>query len=302
MEKEKTGRLLLLALIVLIAAGLLGYYLYTSRGRVKEEKEPEKIAEVSPKEEDVAIKEKKPQLLEEIKKPPEEEITTLESKPEEDPCTRIDREIKEFFQYLDSKSYVLHMDSNADTLSRFKDMVKGLSSQPPVPAGEGIDPRILIENIYHFYHALNLEDIHLIKQVLGNESDTIELNLYMFYRWLAGREKCSAIAALVPSKKTLFLYAGFFVNTTGGRAYLFRRSPGIRLLTTYYCLRILHDADKGGYNTYGINIAPYIASLRDEIIRYPDLQFQKEYISKLNEMALYYLDRRQISSPAKEAN
>lgn len=288
MEKEKTGRSWLWILIVLIAAGLLGYYFFMNRDSEKEEMGAEKIEETSPKKDDSL-----PEELEQIQKPPEKEITMTDTRPEEDACVRIGREISDFFQYLDKKSYVLRMDPDADTLSRFTDMIKRLSLQPPVPAGERIDPRILIENIYHFYHALNLEDIHFIKEVLGNESDTIELNLHMFYGWLKAREKCPDMAVPLPSKKTLYLYAGFFINTTGGRAYLFRRSPGIRLLTTYYCLCIVHDADKAGFNTYGIDMAPYISSLRDEIIRYPDLQFQKDYISNLNEMARYYLDKRQ---------
>jgi hypothetical protein len=82
------------------------------------------------------------------------------------------------------------------------------------------------------------------------------------------------------------------LNTNGGRACLFRRSPGLRLLVTYYSILIIHRADKKGYNTYGIDIFPFIDSLRDEISRYPDFQFQKDYMEKLNEIESFYKGRR----------
>ncbi|MBW1799420.1 MAG: hypothetical protein JRJ85_01690, partial [Deltaproteobacteria bacterium] len=89
-----------------------------------------------------------------------------------------------------------------------------------------------------------------------------------------------------------YQYAGFLLNTIGGRSYLFRRSVEIRLLMSYYCLLIIHEADKKGKNNYGIDIFPLIVSVAKEISLYPDFHFQDEYLQHLSRISDYYLTRR----------
>ena len=91
---------------------------------------------------------------------------------------------------------------------------------------------------------------------------------------------------------TLYQYAGFFINTTGGRAYLFRRPSGLRLLVSYYCLLIIHEADKRGMNRCGIDIFPLVEPLKNEIRYYPDFQFQEEYIGQIGKIEEFYRKKR----------
>jgi hypothetical protein len=84
----------------------------------------------------------------------------------------------------------------------------------------------------------------------------------------------------------------FFLNTTGGRAYLLRRAMGMRLLVTYYSLLIAHAADKKGTNTYGIDVLSHLKRLKKEIGLYPDFYYQDTYLAQLNRIETYYVAKR----------
>ena len=91
----------------------------------------------------------------------------------------------------------------------------------------------------------------------------------------------------------LYHYAGFFLNTIGGRSYLYRRTLALRLLCTYYSLQILQEADKQGKNAYGIDVFPFIAPLATEIALYPDFRLKQSYLKNLEEMQREYVKKRQ---------
>jgi hypothetical protein len=67
---------------------------------------------------------------------------------------------------------------------------------------------------------------------------------------------------------------------------------GLRLLIGYYALLIIHEADRRGENSYGIDIFPQVAQLLKEMSVYPAFLFQDDYIRKLTEIQNYYLERR----------
>jgi len=182
--------------------------------------------------------------------------------------------------------------SKIDTYTRFKKILNRLAARPPVPAGEGTAPAIIIKNVYHFYRVLDRKDLRLIRHIVTKEKETLEFNLEIFYRWVGLGNRCPDPEGMRPSKEILYKYAGFFINTTGGRACLFRRSSDIRLLVSYYCLLIINEADKKGGNSYGIDILPYIEPIREEILLHTHFQFQSEYINKLDSLKRYYQSKR----------
>jgi len=92
-------------------------------------------------------------------------------------------------------------------------------------------------------------DIIILKEVLRNEADTLEINMELFYNWLMLGDRCPDNENIRPDQEVIYRYAGYFLNTIGGRAYLFRRPVTLRLLISYYCLRIIHEADKSGLNS-----------------------------------------------------
>lgn len=293
MRKRKKGRIWvwISIFIIAVACGLMGYYLGIETGY--KEKEISVKKPITPKEKQTPKVELKAPAA-----PVEEEITpkeeTMETRPleEEDYCGQIEKDVLAFFKYLDTKSYIQHLELGTGTYERFKLLIKKLSSKPPIPAGEGIKTKIMIGNIYHFFRILNKKDLRLIKEILRNEADTLEMNLDLFYKWLLVGGQCPDPEGIRPSLEVLYQYAGFFLNTVGGRAYLFRRPTGLRLLVSYYALLIIHEADKRGKNSYGIDLFPEITPLLKEISNYPDLHFQNEYIHQLTRLQNYYLKKR----------
>ena len=184
------------------------------------------------------------------------------------------------------------METDTDIHERFETLMEKLSSHPPIPAGEGLDSLTMTKNVYHFYRVLDEDEIRLTKQILKNEAEYLEINLDTFYQWLMPADPCPDLDGIRPPLDVLYQYAGFFLNTIGGRAYLFRRSTPVRLLISYYSLLIIHEADKRGENTYGIDIFPEITRLAREISVYPDFQLQNTYLQQLTELQNYYLERR----------
>ena len=274
---------LLLIVSLLVTAGLVGYYLYPERGREQGQK----------------LSAEKPAAIDEIPSVPEQPIVppsaTETIEPDLSPAAyamEIKENISEFFHYLDQKKYIQGLLLKGTAYSRFKIILKKLAARPPVPTGESADAAIIISNIYHFFRVLDRNDLKLIKRVILNERDMIEINMEMFYKWFTLRDHYADPESVIPSRKVLYQYAGFFLTSTGGRAYLLRQPSVVRVLINYYCILLIHEADTTGKNNYGIDIFPYIATLKDEIRHYPKLQFQNKYSEQLNRIENYYLQKR----------
>jgi hypothetical protein len=289
MKKKDKGRLWLWISIVLIAilAVLTGYFWVLE----KSHEESKRTATERTKEEGP------PQLREKTQEPKEGplfsgEITQAKPLDAKEYCLQIEADVQDFFKYLNKQSYVRHLEEGSDTYGEFKQLLKKLSSNLPIPGGEGVHPMVMEKNIYHLFRVLSRSDIRLIKEVISNEAETLELNLEMFYRYLTLENQCPDPEGIRPSFDALYHYAGFFLDTIGGRAYLSRRPMGLRILLTYYSLLIIHEADKRGKNTYGIDILPYVGPLIEEINLYPDFKLKKAYLQKLNQIESYYLKKR----------
>jgi hypothetical protein len=289
MKRKSKGRLWwwISILVIAVAGVLAGYFLGMEQGRKETEKPPAEKAlppktQAAPPEAPVA---KGPVILPETKElnPPDEKTY----------CERIDQEIQGYFRYLNAKGYVKHLGEGVDTYAQFKTMIRKLSAKLPIPAGEGIDSTIISDNIFLFFRVLDKNDFRLIRDLLRNEEDTLEPTLDLFYRWLTSGSRCPDPEGIRPSQSVLYHYAGFFLNTIGGRSYLFRRPLGLRLLCSYYSLLILQEADKQGKNSYGIDVLPFIAPLAREIALYPDFRFKQTYLKNLEDMGKHYLKKRQ---------
>jgi hypothetical protein len=231
--------------------------------------------------------------MEELFVKAEKAASSPEATPEKDEyCTIIDERISDFFDSVDTAAYLRRFNLEKDAFPYFAQIIKKLEAKPPHPAGEGINPTTLLSNIYFFSRALDRKDLRVIKEVISNESDTMEFNLETFYRWLMLGKACPNPGDVRPPFDITYRYAGFFLNTTGGRAYLFRRPLRLRLLMSYYCVLIVYQADRLGKNSYGLNVFPYIQPLKDELAHHPELEFQNRYINTLNRIENYYLQRR----------
>jgi len=294
----KGNRGLLLLVIALIAGGLFVFY-YTYFGS-KSRKQPdfqeeekirsEELAKSPAETKDILVQ--SPSLSE-----PQERLEEVESKgmKVEDECQKMEKDLQEFFTYLDAKDYIRGLRIGEGTFNHFLKIIRALSLNPPIPAGEGLNYDMIINNIYHFYRALELKDLTFIKLILKNEADTMEINLALFYKWLMSNDECGQKEGIPPTLDILYKYAGFLVNSIGGRAYLFRRETRLRLLLYYYSLLIIHEADKKKMNNFGVDITPFLEPLAEEIENYQFLYFRKEYAGRLINLKDYYAKKRKVS-------
>lgn len=211
---------------------------------------------------------------------------------EEERFRLVEKDLIDFLAYLERTHDVRHLIAEKKLRHRFRDILGKLSVSPPVPAGEGIDTRYLTANLYHFFRVLDREDLRLVRAILISEQEAMEAHLDLVYRWLTLCPNCPSTLSPRPAPDVLYQHAGFFLNTIGGRGYLFRRSPETRLLASYYALLILFEADKKGLNSYGVDVRPLVDPLIDEITHYPELRFSQDYLSRLKEIQGYYLRRR----------
>jgi len=127
--------------------------------------------------------------------------------------------------------------------------------------------------------------------VIANESEIAEPLGAIFFEWAMSAGPSREGIEGRPSLTTLYEYAGFFLNSVGGRSYLLRRDSRVRILTTYYCVLIVDRANQQEANRHGIDIRPHIDSVAEEIGNQRGLVFQKEYLDALAGLQEKYASR-----------
>ena len=200
----------------------------------------------------------------------------------------IEDHIMSFFSYMDDQEYVQSYKFEEGTYRQYQIAIKKLSSKLPIITGEMSSLYNIVRNVAHFYRVMGKKRVLLIKQMLQNESELIESVMRTFYLWFTIDDEGHSTVPGRPSIENMYEYAGYLLNTLGGRSYLLRRDPKLRTLTTYYCVLILDKANDEELNSKGIDIRPYIGSSLMEIENKTGLVHQKEYLTKLRELRFKY--------------
>jgi len=200
----------------------------------------------------------------------------------------IERQIMSFFTYLDQQPYIQAYNFEGGSYLQYQIAIKNLSSTPPIVAGEMQSLYSMVRNVAHFYRVMGKKRVYVTREILQNESEIVESIMEAFYKWFTMDSGGQATLAGRPSPEIMYEYAGYILNTLGGRSYLLRRSPKVRALITYYCVLALDRANDEELNSKGIDIRPYIKSSLMEIKNQIGLIDQKKYITKLSELNLKY--------------
>lgn len=203
-------------------------------------------------------------------------------------CRKTTRQVVAFFQYLDRKSYLIWPDINMRAEALFENIFKKLAAAPPTNVGEMDDIFTLVKNVTHFYRVLGKDRIDLLKEILKSEKQIIEPAMAVMFNWIlycnAGMPPDTADETL----KTMYQYAGFFLNTLGGRSYLLRRDSKLRMLVSYYSLLVVDKANDAKMNAYGIDVRPYIDYLLYDISNQKGLLYHRVYLTRLNALREKY--------------
>jgi len=295
-RKGFSGWLILLALVVGLSAGYLGGYI--TKRPLDEGAVIQKIAPEAPGQ---SVSTSTPSEAANIKPAegaPEERHSSpsgqnpYEGLTRKQYCYRVQSEISDFFSYVENQPYYKHLAGDKKAQELFKETMRRLASRLPIPGGEGVDASIIINNIYYIFRSMDRNAIRVIKEFISGEGESLEFDMALFYRWIMLGDECGEGADIRPSFQELYHFAGFFLNTIGGRAYLLRRPAAAGALTGYYCLLILHEANLKGRNNYGIDILPYIATIKEEIASARNLAQSEDYLIELASMESYYQQRR----------
>ncbi len=201
---------------------------------------------------------------------------------------KTEKQIAAFFTYLDNQPYIKDLNLPGGSYLQYQIAIEKLSATPPIIVGEMDSLYNMVRNVAHFYRVMGKKRVLLSRQILKNETEVIESAMKTFYQWFTMEDGDQASLKGRPSMTAMYEYAGFLLNTLGGRSYLLRRSPQVRALTSYYCVLILDKANDQELNSKGIDIRPYIKSTLLEIKNLIGLIHQKEYITKLSELSLKY--------------
>jgi len=208
--------------------------------------------------------------------------------PPKDPCKLAKEKLQTFFSALDQEEYIRSFELENSSQNHFIALAEKLLQNPPVVVRESDDLYTMLRNMAHFFRIIGKKNITIIKTVLDKERDEIEDVAAELYTWSVNGTCKSDDFALHASISQLYEYAGFFLNTMGGRSYLFRRDSRSRLLVNYYSLLIIDSANKNGTNKHGIKINPIISQLISEMESSNQLIYKEAYLDKLYEMLERY--------------
>jgi len=278
MEK-KTKQTIVLFIVVLVVVVLVllfgrNYFFAEKNEVIKEESEK------------VLKEEKKPlTIVEEKEKPPPEKTVVLRKplKVKKSEYEKLREEVMIFFDYLDHQDYVRAYKIKGGTYEHSKKLISKLSTSPPVVSGETKDLFSILRNMAHFLRTLKRNNVSLIKNILSREKEITEPSMDMLFQWII-MEMERKNGEIKVSLANLYEYAGFFLNTLAGKAYLARRDSKTRILLTYYSILVLDMANKKKLNRHGIDILPPLNLALDDISKYSGLEDKKRYLKKLREI------------------
>ena len=198
-------------------------------------------------------------------------------------------ELNTFYTHLDQQPYMQAFGLQEPSKAHFSKLLQKLIDNPPVVTRETDDLLTLLKNTAHFFRILDKENIIVLKGILDREKKSFEQILKTFYQLTYKPEYLQKEYGLELPLETLHDYAAFFLNTIGGRLYLFRRDSASRMTISYYSILVIDRANQEGNSRLGIDLRPAIDSLIEEIDNTgKNLRFKEEYLDKLYDLKEKY--------------
>ena len=200
----------------------------------------------------------------------------------------IERQVLAFFAYLDDQDYVKAYELEGGSYHQYALAVDQLAKSLPRVVGEQESLYTMVRNVAHFYRTLGKKRVALIKEIMNRENEIMESVMRMFFMWYSLDYGDAEKIKGRPDLPIMYQYAGYFLNTLGGRSYLMRRDPKVRNLAYYYCVLILDRANDAQINSDGIDIRPHLRSVHTNISNQIGFIYQKQYLAKLEKLIAKY--------------
>ncbi|MHB8788744.1 MAG: hypothetical protein ACYDBT_02560 [Desulfobulbaceae bacterium] len=203
---------------------------------------------------------------------------------QQDQCAVLAKSLHGFFQHVDQQEYLAPFSLNSSSQAHFIALANKLLANPPVVSREADDLYTILQNMAHFFRVIGKDNILIIKAILDRERDKIEDVAEELFLWVTAEGCREELLPFSPSLAEVYEYAGFFLNTMGGRSYLFRRDSRSRLLVNYYSILIVDRANGLGINHHGIDISQPIPQLIEEIDSSTQLLSKETYLDRLYQL------------------
>jgi hypothetical protein len=203
-------------------------------------------------------------------------------------CQELEESLRAFCQYLDAGETFRSQKTYRDSWALFNSILESLEQRLPVISAEPYRPSTVIENSFYFFRLLGKEKINIVREVIKYESDLAEPLMGIIYYWLMTGRSCDRLPAPSSTLKFMYNYAGFFLNTLGGHSYLYRQDSKIRLLTVYYSILVIHEANMKELNEVGIDLRLFLPHIFQEIQSRNDLLYAEDYLQTLTNLQLQY--------------
>ncbi|MBE0582983.1 MAG: hypothetical protein IH612_04395, partial [Desulfofustis sp.] len=159
-------------------------------------------------------------------------------------CRQLADPVEKFFDTLDTRPYLQTFRIEEKSSVYFPQLIQKLVNNPPVVTGETDDLFTILQNTAHFFRIIGKHNIIVLKGILDRERDTFEEVLANFYELTRYPDCLRQRFDLDIGNDPLYQYAGFFLNTMGGRLYLFRRDSMSRMVVNYYAILIIDQANR----------------------------------------------------------
>jgi hypothetical protein len=203
-------------------------------------------------------------------------------------CEELEDALRAFCRYLDAGETFRSQKTHRDSWALFTSILESLERRPPVMSAESYRPSVIVENSFYFFRLLGKEKIDIVREVIKFESDLAEPLMGIMYYWLMTGRRCDKLPSPTATLKVMYQYAGFFLNTLGGHSYLYRQDSRIRLLTIYYSILVIHEANMRELNEVGLDLRFFLPLIFQEIQSRNDLLYVEDYLQTLTNLQLQY--------------
>ncbi len=207
----------------------------------------------------------------------------------ENQCSQSAQIVKNFYIHLDKQPYLKSFKIGTTSSIHFTRLIQDLLDHPPIVSRETDDLFNILQNTAHFFRIIGKDNILLLKGILNREKNYFENVLNHFYTITTLSNCPQKSFNLSITKDSLYEYAGFFLNTMGGRLYLFRRDSVSRMTVNFYAILLIDQANREENNKDGILLQPAIDTLITEIeASYGQLKFKDIYLDTLYDLKVRY--------------
>ncbi len=214
---------------------------------------------------------------------------TSSIKSELSPCDKAAENIRQFYLYLDQQEHIKSYELGTTSEDHFIKLILKLLDTPPQVTRETDDLYTILKNTAHFFRISGKENIMMLKGILDSERNRLEDLLADYYFLVTSPDCRSTPYGENINQNSLYEYGCFFLNTMGGRLYLFRRDSLSRMVVTYYAILLINNANELNNNHHGLHLKPAINMLIAEMEGSgASLQKQEIYLDRLYELKEKY--------------